>query len=270
MYNKSAEKILEILSPKDTVLDIGGWAQPFNRANYVIDIMPYESRGFFGSIGPVNEHFSKGTWITHDISSHKPLPFGDKEIDFVICSHTLEDIRDPLRLCSEIIRIGKRGYIEVPSRIVESTAGLEDEHYTGCYHHRWLIEIEGSEITFRFKPHLMNKSWKYHFPKAHLKNLPEEKKAAFLFWENSFQYQELIQISLANVMQELEEFVKKEKAYPALFYLWDRIKHPDPAIESLLERSPRLRGLAKKIIGRETVATEQELFWSKIPEIRSD
>jgi hypothetical protein len=32
----------------------------------------------------------------------------------VICSHTLEDIRDPLWVCSEMIRIGKAGYIELP------------------------------------------------------------------------------------------------------------------------------------------------------------
>jgi hypothetical protein len=35
------------LQPSDVVLDIGGWAHPFNRANYVIDAAPYETRGYY-------------------------------------------------------------------------------------------------------------------------------------------------------------------------------------------------------------------------------
>jgi len=44
---------------------------------------------------------------------------GHKEVDFVSCSHVLEDLRDPIRVCEEIVRVGKRGYIEVPSKTAE-------------------------------------------------------------------------------------------------------------------------------------------------------
>src|SRR3989344_1435762 len=96
MMKENNERILRTLSEKDLVLDIGGWAYPFNRANYVIDIHPYETRGFFGSQGGNKESFNKKTWIIHDISSKKKLPFKDKQFDFVICSQVLEDIRDPI------------------------------------------------------------------------------------------------------------------------------------------------------------------------------
>src|SRR6516164_2319087 len=102
------------------------WACPFNRANYVLDVEPYETRGFYTTFGgpafqgPEREQFTKETWFQRDLCERKPFPFRDKELDFVICSHTLEDIRDPLWVCSEMIRIAKRGYIEVPSRIAET------------------------------------------------------------------------------------------------------------------------------------------------------
>ena len=42
MYPPNDRKILGLLKPTDVVLDIGGWACPFNRADYVLDAEPYE------------------------------------------------------------------------------------------------------------------------------------------------------------------------------------------------------------------------------------
>ena len=42
MLHANAERILASLAPTDVVVDVGGWAQPFARANYVIDLMPYD------------------------------------------------------------------------------------------------------------------------------------------------------------------------------------------------------------------------------------
>ena len=113
MYRLNVNRILAMLKPTDVVLDIGGWACPFNRANYVMDAGPFATRGYYrtvglpGSQGGDREHFTEGTWIQRDICSKEPYPFADKSLDFVICSHTLEDIRDPLWVCREMVRIGK-------------------------------------------------------------------------------------------------------------------------------------------------------------------
>src|SRR5436190_9828986 len=126
MFAPNISRVLAQISESDVVLDIGGWACPFNRANIVMDAEPYATRGYYKSIGmPASqggdhEHFTEATWIRRDVCSKEPFPFGSKEIDFVICSHTLEDIRDPLWVCSEMQRVAKRGYIEIPSRLVES------------------------------------------------------------------------------------------------------------------------------------------------------
>jgi hypothetical protein len=98
MFQPNVEKILGMLGENDVVLDIGAWAQPFNRANFVVDILPYDTRGIFGHSGPEPQHFNEDSWLIHDVSSNQPLPFQDKEIDFVICSHVLEDIRNPIHL----------------------------------------------------------------------------------------------------------------------------------------------------------------------------
>ena len=135
MNLQNARKILSIIQDNHKVLDIGGWFEPFNRANFVIDIMPYETRRRDRSVTPdIPEHFTKDTYIQRDLCEREPFPFEDKEFDFVICSHTLEDLRDPIWVCSEIVRVGKAGYIEVPSRIAESTLGIESLFYCGWYH----------------------------------------------------------------------------------------------------------------------------------------
>ena len=44
------------------------------------------------------------------------LPFKDKEFDYVICAHVIEHVNDPIMFKSEIERIGKAGYIELPDK----------------------------------------------------------------------------------------------------------------------------------------------------------
>jgi len=134
-----------------------------------MDAEPYETRGHYNrtfakinplpSLGGTIERFTSDTWIQRDICEKTPYPSQDKSIDLVICSHTLEDVRDPLWVCSEMIRIAKAGYVEVPSRRCESCRGLETG-ITGLSHHRWLIEVEGNGLRFLPKFHKIN-TWRY-------------------------------------------------------------------------------------------------------------
>jgi Methyltransferase domain len=191
MHPPHAERILALLRPTDLVLDIGGWACPFNRANYIMDAEPYETRGFYRTFGGLasqggkQEWFTRETWIRRDVCDKTPYPFGDKSVDFVICSHTLEDLRDPLWVCQEIVRIGKRGYIEVPSREMESCRGHEPG-IVGLSHHRWLVDLDGSHLTFLMKLHAIHSHWSLSLSPRHLRTLPEERKITALFWEGSF------------------------------------------------------------------------------------
>src|SRR3954468_14104941 len=122
MLERSRQAIEDRLGEEDVVLDVGGWAKPFSRADWVIDLMPYETRGLYGyDKESAEERFTADTWALHDICAHVPWPFADNQFDFAICSHTLEDIRDPVWVCSELQRVARAGYIEVPSRLEEQT-----------------------------------------------------------------------------------------------------------------------------------------------------
>lgn len=215
MYEPNAQRIMQMLGPQDVVLDIGGWARPFNRANWVMDAEPWKTRGYYGRPqGGDREHFTQDTWIQRDICDRTPYPFQDKSIDFVICSHTLEDVRDPLWVCSEMVRIAQRGYVEVPSRLVESCRGVEPDQ-VGWTHHRWLVDIEGNEIRFLMKYHMIHSHFRFALPESYLRSLPEEKQVQWLFWDGDFRSSERTIHGVDAIARELERFVQQTHPYPA-------------------------------------------------------
>ena len=147
-------EIPSLIKPGDLVLDVGGGIKPLNRADYVLDFLSWEQRGhlepWFTEFWPT-PHFSKGTWVQWDLCSREPWPFKDKQFDFVLCKGTLEDLRDPVWVCQEMMRVGRHGYLETPSRIIESMPGIERSRYCGYSHHHWLCELTAEGIEFTFK-----------------------------------------------------------------------------------------------------------------------
>src|SRR5580704_4198140 len=100
-------KLREVGGRSARVLDAGGWYRPFNLATHVIDLNPYESRRLDDALDPEDdERFTADTWIVQDVCN-SPWPFPDKTFDFVVCSHLLEDVRDPITVCRELCRVGK-------------------------------------------------------------------------------------------------------------------------------------------------------------------
>lgn len=135
---EATDRILAL--PDDAlILDVGGWAAPFNRATHVIDAMPFETRGAMGfSYGGARERFGPDTWIRTDFCAREPWPFADDQFDLVLCVTTLEDVRDPIWVCQEMSRVAKAGYLEVPAILNELTWRLPGEGaYVGNRHHHW-------------------------------------------------------------------------------------------------------------------------------------
>lgn len=226
MFEANVEKVLGKIGTADLVLDIGGWACPFNRANYVLDAEGFESRGYYEKIGRPKsqggdkEHFTKETWIQRDICDRRPWPFKDKQFDFVICSHTLEDIRDPIGVCDEIMRVGKRGYIEIPSREWESCRGLEHHKIVGLSHHRWLIEVEESQIRFFQKYHIIHSDWRYSFPHSTFTKMSAERSVQWLFWEGEFSFEEVSIHGTDMIAKELAQYVERVHPYSKAAQSW--------------------------------------------------
>ena len=77
---------------------------------------------------------------------HTPLPFEDKEFDFLYCRHVLEDINYPLFAIKEMIRVSKIVYIETPSPMVEMSRYIDAErnndiwnNLRGYFHHKSFV-----------------------------------------------------------------------------------------------------------------------------------
>lgn len=141
------------------ILDVGGAIKPLIFATHVIDILPYDNRAWFGHIAHVDispelarasERFNKDTWTSQDICV-LPWPYEDDYFDFIWCTQTVEDVRDPLVVLREMSRIGKSGYVQTIDRNFESLKNAEDPRYAGYVHHRWFIEHDAGELKFTQK-----------------------------------------------------------------------------------------------------------------------
>ncbi|WP_372790850.1 methyltransferase domain-containing protein [Paraconexibacter sp.] len=185
----SAAARIDGLPQDHLILDVGGWAAPMSRADWVIDLLPYETRGLYvHRPDPAQERFGADTWVQRDICGAAPWPFADKQFDFAVCSHTLEDVRDPLRVCEELCRVAKAGYVEVPAPIQELTFGLHGP-WVGWSHHHWITELEGEGLRFTMKPHLLVEEGR-HLPEGSTEGLTPEELVLQLWWEEGFAFRE--------------------------------------------------------------------------------
>jgi SAM-dependent methyltransferase len=187
------------------VLDVGGWYHPFNLATHVIDLGSYETRHAEQALDPDDaERFTAETWVVHDVC-RPPWPFPDKFFDFVICSHLLEDVRDPLAVCRELVRVGAAGYVETPSRTREifakarffaAKALLGHVPEVGFYHHRWFVEADvapdgGTHLRFTAKTTALLERRERYITRGDIgRKLTEPESGLGLFWDGGFTAEE--------------------------------------------------------------------------------
>lgn len=185
---KSLEEVVNAIPKGAVTLDVGAASAPIRRADFIIDAVPFADMHLEQAKGPGESRFSKERYVQHDICDRKPWPFADKQFDYSFCSHVLEDIRDPVWVCSELIRVSKAGYIEIPSRLYETTFGIEAGGLAGAAHHRWLVDLADGKLRFTFKYFQVHK-------KAVNKNRrapgsTDEDQFLKIEWKDSFEYGE--------------------------------------------------------------------------------
>jgi hypothetical protein len=217
MLAATRERLLATLADEAVVLDVGGWADPFERADWVIDLMPYQTRGLYERQGWVSERprvperFTAERWIQRDICDPQPFPFADDSIDFAICSHTLEDLRDPVFVCRELSRIAKAGYVEVPSRLEEQSWGVAGQ-FVGWSHHRWLIDIVDGRLEMVSKPHSIHSRPDQYFSAEFWRQLSEDERVQSLWWRGEVRASERVILDTDESEAYLGDFVARELA----------------------------------------------------------
>ncbi len=203
MLETSGTEIVRRLRPDALVLDVGGWGSLLERADWVLDLLPYETRGLYGyDRETAAERFTAATWVQRDICDHEPWPFEDKQFDFALCSHTLEDVRDPIWVCLELQRVAKAGYVETPSRLEEQTWGVHGP-WVGWSHHRWLVDVVAGRLRFALKPAVLQA--RDHFPLGHVADLPPTDRVVTLWWEGGFDVEELQFVEADDLHRYLRE-----------------------------------------------------------------
>ncbi|MBW1800195.1 MAG: hypothetical protein JRJ85_05630 [Deltaproteobacteria bacterium] len=120
-------------NPHYTVIDIGGalnpWCDEFVTTYVDINEVSTKREVLIGNF--MEEAFWEG--------------IRGRSWDFAICTHVLEDIRDPLFLVKKILRIVDAGFIAVPNKHTELSP-VESPQYPGYYHHRWIFTLEGQVL----------------------------------------------------------------------------------------------------------------------------
>lgn len=123
-----------VIAKDEKVLEIGPGTSPFKRADVSVDFVDVEG---------VKD------LIKLDVAT-QPLPFKDKEFDFVVARHVLEDMYNPFPLCAEMSRVAKAGFVETPSPIAELGRGVDggSPPFRGYHHHRFMAWTFGKELRF--------------------------------------------------------------------------------------------------------------------------
>jgi len=108
-------------------------------------------------------------------------------------------------VCSELVRVAKAGYVEIPSRLWEQSRGLERD-IVGLSHHRWLIEVQGDHVRFLPKYHALHGHSARSFPASFLKTISPTDQFTWLFWQGAFTFEEVSIHGLESIREELSRF----------------------------------------------------------------
>ena len=171
MIKRSSKKRIEYLIEKNnwSVLDVGCGYTANKYANVICDTQDLKS-------------FYKDKKFVQ--LSDKILPFKDNEFDFVVASHVLEHVQDPVLFLSEIQRVSSiGGYIEVPTKLEDNLV------FENKKDHLWHVDFDDDENKI-----IISKKENYFEPILTVSTVKKLQKyfrkslVIELYWENEINF----------------------------------------------------------------------------------
>ena len=156
------------LNPEWNILDIGCGYGANKYATTVCDIQD------------LSKHYPEKIFTR---LVEKRLPFKDGEVDLVIASHVMEHVDDIEFFISELERVSKQGYIELPT-MLEDNLVFENKK-----DHLWHMDFDDVDLKL-----LISKKVQYFEPiltVSSIKRLNKIFRRSFvieLYWENKIDY----------------------------------------------------------------------------------
>lgn len=171
------------------VLEIGPGSSPHPRSTHFID--------------HTNNLLNRdvGEFIQMDLNTKEALPYKSNYFDFVVARHVVEHINDPRWLLTEISRVGKAGYIEVPTRLSDNLFSVfaaqdsEGSIFSDEFGHKWWFDSGlGGKILITQRLKIINRG----FSKEEYEHLAKYFESSFtlsVLWEAEidFDFSELDQ-----------------------------------------------------------------------------
>ena len=177
LQRTSREHVLKILKENQNnweILDIGCNIAPVEFAQTVADVQNFSK--FY-------EEKSKKFVLIKD----KNLPFSNNQFDFVYASHVIEHVEDLSFFISELKRISRQGYIELPTiledNIVLSTNSSDD--------HKWMFKFDDVEkvLLVEKKKQLIEPFITHGVLFDSLRKNFRSSLVLELYWENEINYE---------------------------------------------------------------------------------
>ena len=114
---------------------------------------------------------------------NKKLPFENNQFDFVIASHVIEHVEDVKFFISELERVSKKGYIELPSKLEDNLV------FENKKDHLWHMDFD--DVNLRLL--ITNKIQVFEpiLTVSSLQKLRKNFKSSLvleLYWENKIDY----------------------------------------------------------------------------------
>ncbi len=121
------------------VVDVGCGPTPYPYATVLVDKFIAANNHRFGLPIPRDGR----PIVVADLD--RGLPFEDKSVHFLYCSHVLEHCADPAVACREIIRVARSGFIETPTIVFELILGSQSSP------HSYVTQLVGAPAVLRFR-----------------------------------------------------------------------------------------------------------------------